>query len=209
MPWLNIPNERSAIFIEPIRPRGGLLGGTGSTGKMSKLQALAAARKKKTEEQKLENQKTGPSLKEINPLTEKEPSGAPLKPLSIRLNGRRDDPLGHRTNGQTQPSTDAVSESGHIMPVQGSTSASSLAAEPPDNEPPAVADPSAFAGTLLGLSCERPAPVPKRQYLLPYMRYMSQTMWTSIADAFSEPSPDDVVLAAQSKGSLLARKVQK
>ncbi len=49
-PWLDIPIERRGeILIEPLYPRGGLLGGSSSqgTGKISKLAALAAARKKK------------------------------------------------------------------------------------------------------------------------------------------------------------------
>src|ERR1700709_1407075 len=52
-PWLNIPPERQTIFLAPLYPRGGLLGGSSDgTPKMSKLQALAAARKKKAQEQK-------------------------------------------------------------------------------------------------------------------------------------------------------------
>lgn len=49
-PWLDIPKERRGeILIEPLYPRGVLLGGSSSqgTGKISKLAALAAARKKK------------------------------------------------------------------------------------------------------------------------------------------------------------------
>lgn len=53
MPWLDVPQHRTTTFLEPIRPRGGLLGGGDGAPKMSKLQALAAARKKKTEEKKL------------------------------------------------------------------------------------------------------------------------------------------------------------
>ncbi|KAG0161118.1 hypothetical protein PDIDSM_8651 [Penicillium digitatum] len=51
-PWLNIPSHRkSEILIEPLYPRLGLLGGAPeSGGKLSKLAALAAARKKKESE---------------------------------------------------------------------------------------------------------------------------------------------------------------
>src|SRR5277367_4143535 len=53
MRWLQIPSERQTIFVEPPCPRGGLLGGSpDAVPKMSKLQALAAARKKKAQEQK-------------------------------------------------------------------------------------------------------------------------------------------------------------
>ena len=49
-PWLQIPqNRRGEILVEPLYPKGGLLGGSSSTSgpKVSKLAALAAARKKK------------------------------------------------------------------------------------------------------------------------------------------------------------------
>lgn len=52
-PWLDIPKERRGeILIEPLYPQGGLLGGSSSQGtvKISKLAALAAARKKKDQE---------------------------------------------------------------------------------------------------------------------------------------------------------------
>ncbi|KAI4097916.1 MAG: hypothetical protein LQ344_000188 [Seirophora lacunosa] len=52
-PWLDVPVDRQGeILIEPLYPRGGLLGGSSSQGgpKVSKLAALAAARKKKENE---------------------------------------------------------------------------------------------------------------------------------------------------------------
>lgn len=53
MPWLNMSNCKRTIFVEPLRPRGGLLGGGDGGAKMSKLQALAALRKKKIADQKV------------------------------------------------------------------------------------------------------------------------------------------------------------
>ena len=52
-PWLNIPPERRGeILVEPLYPRGGLLGGSSTQGggKPSKLAALAASRRKKENE---------------------------------------------------------------------------------------------------------------------------------------------------------------
>ncbi|KAJ5650713.1 Translation elongation/initiation factor/Ribosomal beta-barrel [Penicillium longicatenatum] len=48
-PWLNVPSHRKAdILVEPLYPRMGLLGGAPEAGgKVSKLAALAAARKQK------------------------------------------------------------------------------------------------------------------------------------------------------------------
>ncbi|EER41538.1 elongation factor Tu [Histoplasma capsulatum H143] len=50
-PWLNIPTRRRAdILIEPLYPRLGLLGGAQETsGKVSKLAALAARKRKESE----------------------------------------------------------------------------------------------------------------------------------------------------------------
>ncbi|EEY21837.1 elongation factor 1-alpha [Verticillium alfalfae VaMs.102] len=48
MPWMNVPKHRQAIMVPPVLPVGRLLGG-GEGPKVSKLQALAAARKKKSE----------------------------------------------------------------------------------------------------------------------------------------------------------------
>lgn len=208
MPWLDIPNERRTTFIEPPRPRGGLLGGSASSGKMSKLQALAAARKKKAEEkrsgnQKLEIQKMQSSAIHTTPEPLKEPTKHTSGTLAERLSGRRDiKSLPIHTKAQTRPTSDRTVEDLDTVTAQScisdlSTEDSSLDA--------LIAAPSTLARTLFGPPTIRSAPVPRRQqcYELPYMRFFT----SSVADAFSEPSPDDVVLAAQSKGSLLAKKV--
>ena len=52
-PWFNIPEERRGeILVEPLHRHGGLLGGASSQGdgKPSKLAVLAAARRKKGNE---------------------------------------------------------------------------------------------------------------------------------------------------------------
>lgn len=49
-PWLNVPPHRQALIVEePLLPRGRLLGGAPKEGKMSKLAALAAKRRKDKE----------------------------------------------------------------------------------------------------------------------------------------------------------------
>jgi elongation factor 1 alpha-like protein len=63
-PWLNVPIERQSVFIAPPYLRGGLLGGSSDkTPKISKLQALAAARKKNAQ------RKTGASSDVDQPMT--------------------------------------------------------------------------------------------------------------------------------------------
>ncbi|KAK6850772.1 elongation factor 1-alpha [Apiospora arundinis] len=65
--------------------------------------------------------------------------------------------------------------------------------EEPASEP---AIPSAFAQTLVGSAPAAPKHIPKTSYQLPYMAFTS-----SVSEAFSGPSPDDVVLSAQAKAS--------
>lgn len=210
MPWLNIPHDRRTVFHEPPRLRGGLLGGSSSSGKMSKLQALAAARKKKAEDQKLENQKCQSSVEEIASEVAKRTSKHTPVPLAERLNSRLSAVSVHslpiNTKAQTHYTQDAKAE--RLDTVSGQACPSSLlnTEDIPPVEPLEPATPSAFAQTLLGFPTKSSVPVPpvpRNQYPIPYM-----SLTSSVADAFSEPSPDDVVITAQSKGSLLAKKVQ-
>ncbi|KAI1153723.1 hypothetical protein F4825DRAFT_473749 [Nemania diffusa] len=197
MPWLNIPNERRADFISPSCWCGGLLGGSSSSGKMSKLQALAAARKKKAEEQKLENRKaTLPTNNAIPKMAKEQPKPMTESLVERSSSGRREiRSLPTRTAAKAFPSQEGSTDS--AGPGAAETCIPNLATTAnPSHELLTLATPSAFAQTLLGLSMSRPTPVPRKQYPLPYMSFTS-----SITDAFSEPSPDDVVLAAQSKAS--------
>lgn len=203
MPWLNIPNDRRTIFVEPSRKCGGLLGGSSSLGKMSKLQALAAARKKKAEEQKLENRNTSSGTKKAVPDAAKE-HAAPISGALVERSSSRQDikSLPIHTTAQIYPSQDRATHELNHKAIQTQVSKSPAAVDSLI-EPLALATPSAFAQTLLGSSISSSAPVPRNHYPIPYM-----SLTSSVADAFSEPSPDDVVLTAQSKGSLLAKKVQ-
>ncbi|KAJ2990424.1 hypothetical protein NUW58_g2957 [Xylaria curta] len=202
MPWLNIPNGRRTVFIEPPYPRGGLLGGSSAPGKVSKLQALAAARKKKAEEQKLRLKISQLSMEDAIPERPKESIGH--APRTLVGDG---EPLPLHTNAQAHTTSDETAEDSESVDTEARTSDPSIAADLPLN-PALLAPPSTFAQILCGLSTPRPAPVPRKQYPLPYMSFISSS---ALADAFSEPSPDDVVLAAQSKASnkKLAASIQK
>lgn len=203
MPWLNIPNDRCTIFIEPSRKCGGLLGGSSSSGKMSKLQALAAARKKKAEEQKLENRKMPSETKKVASETAKEHASSMSGALVEKSSSRQDlKSLPIQPTAQIYLSRDRTTHDLNPLTVQTQVSNSSAAIGSPI-EQLELAAPSAFARTLLGSSISSSAPVPRNNYPIPYM-----SLTSSVADAFSEPSPDDVVLTAQSKGSLLAKRVQ-
>ncbi|ETS78074.1 hypothetical protein PFICI_10136 [Pestalotiopsis fici W106-1] len=204
MPWLNTPQDRQASLIEPLRPRGGLLGGSGAQPKMSKLQLLAAERKRKAEEQKAKS--AGGPKGEVSQTTQN------LSKLSLGSK-TRGAPASASTATVSPPAEAAITTATPTIPLKRKTSdlvqldgppakASSPRSEDVQMEeatPVEPAEPSAFAQTLLGsVGSASPAHAPPRTYALPYMAFISSS---SVLDAFSGPSPDDVVLAAQAKAS--------
>jgi elongation factor 1 alpha-like protein len=199
MPWGNIPKHREAILIPPRQLRGGLLGGS---SKMSKLQQLAAARKKKAEEKEAQErvEQTRSQMQDLSvgkPATQENSPlagafGKRLKTSESTAKGRNPLEGGEPTRHGTteQPLADTTNKQG-VMEVD-------LVQEPPLTG----AGPSPFAQTLFG----PPSDSPKRKILeffpLPYTEIAPAAL-----DVFSNPSPDDVVLTAQSKGWLLGRAV--
>ncbi|KAL1859803.1 hypothetical protein Daus18300_009393 [Diaporthe australafricana] len=174
MPWLHVPEEGRTVFIKPPRVRGGgLLGGSSGAPKMSKLQALAAARKKKREEQKAE------------PLQNKHSEVDILWKTSIPSPSS---PLPHCKDSSSFPS-----------PVPQSTSsdfASTLDGSTQDFAPAVEkAPPSAFAQALFKSASETPQPF-QQLYAPPWLAFTTDE---ALKEAFTMPSPDDVVQAAQSQ----------
>jgi elongation factor 1 alpha-like protein len=193
-PWLNIPADRQAIFIPPLYPRVGLLGGSSDGApKVSKLQALAAARKKKAQEQKSSyitgvekpmaglninddsQAGNGPSSNESAPAQKPTSRGFPLR--------KRKDSNPHEKTAKAPPT--------EWEPEQNIP-------ESFDIEPLDQATPSAFASTMFSNPSQPPTSQhPSSIFTLPY----SATTAQITTDPFAGPSPDDVVIAAQSKGS--------
>ncbi|KAI1493889.1 hypothetical protein F5X96DRAFT_676780 [Biscogniauxia mediterranea] len=212
MPWQGIPKQRETVFIEPVRPRGGLLGGAGAPGKMSKLQALAAARKKKADEQKSDEnlvQKTAQEMARLSlPRTSPDSVKPGVKSSTMAIgSGSSSVPQGLDGVAEekpTEPNRSRLREKqSHTQsPSQDHGTDIAATAQSVDIEFQSVvgyaepAAPSAFAQALLGPAHISTSSGPRNQYLFPYMSYTS-----SVADAFSEPSPDDLVLTAQSKAS--------
>ncbi|KAI1805349.1 P-loop containing nucleoside triphosphate hydrolase protein [Daldinia bambusicola] len=202
MPWLNIPKHRETTFIMPSQPRGGLLGGASPTGKVSKLQALAAARKKKAEEKKSDEKQPQDTTRNLSRL-----STTSVQPESTKENLRPASEIRRETAGL--PGTNVAktmedklqSEPERIGPGPTHSPEPGLA----ESLPTAVsfetaaaataATPSPFARALLG-SIKPSITSPPKTYPFPYINLTS-----SVTDAFSAPSPDDVVLAAQSQAS--------
>lgn len=210
-PWLEVPPERlSNILVQPMHPRGGLLGGSSSGAKpQSKLAQLAAARKKAAEEKKAAEQGTvnglGPAaqdetagsnalLDRLSSLKRPAPAGSEGQPatktLPIRTYPKREKPT------EPEPAPEPKQEAGPEKPVEPEKPRGPTAKE-------LTAAPSVFARTMLGAFADPPAHRRPSQattedislFTLPYPGVSDQTN-----DPFAGPSPDDVVIKAQSKG---------
>lgn len=205
-----------AVMVGPTLPRGGLLGGGDPIPKMSKLQALAAARKKKTDDKKVDD-KIGEAQKKVSRLSISDGSGkenlsSELNPASKRQ--KVVDKPTRSTSSQIQP----IHLRHKLEPVDGNDDSSptdidesdtttnrtflAKSSGPSNKEHPvsAAAVPSAFARTLFGSG-----PIPNtsvsQTFSLPYTRSPAFH-----AEVFAKPSPDDIVLAAQAQGSGFTRK---
>lgn len=147
---------------------------------MSKLQALAAARKKKTQEKSDTGVEKPMAGLNINEDTEKPASrGFPLR--------KRKDSNEHQKVPKASP-----------LPKEPEPST------PPPEEPPQQAEPSAFANTMFSSPSQPPRQPSENVFTLPYTA--SSSAAASAANPFLGPSPDDIVIAAQSKGSGLSIK---
>lgn len=186
MPWYNTPSERHAIMSAPSAPRGGLLGGAADEApKLSKLQALAAARKKKAQEQKpndsgIEKPMAGLKLREVgatgNTTIDERVSQKPMS-RGFPLRKRKD------SNPHKAPTAPPPERKPEITPTESEVSGVEQAA------------PSAFASTMFGSVPQTQTHHSSSVFTLPY-----NAVGTSVnIDPFSGPSPDDVVIAAQSQ----------
>jgi len=207
MPWRQVPQDRRAVFIEPNLPRGGLLGGSPGAAppKMSKLQAMAAARKKKAEEQK-----RGSSLEA--PLSELELGGSPNNPDTPNTSSSRSQqnmPQDTQMSSVPQSQQDKLQakkrknsgpheKTAHISERPWTTQLP----EQRSPSPPLLAAPSAFANAMFSNRPIKPTQPPGAVFTLPYVR----DAIVESTNAFTEPSPDDLVLAAQAKGSTISAK---
>lgn len=205
LPWGNIPPERQAVLIPPPQLPGGLLGGSGAPPKMSKLQQLAAARKKKAEEQKSTSEDVEQTQVKMTELTVHDNQASKENRPLAGLFGKRVKTSETTAQGRI-PLTMAEPTRPEIPQAQAPEVTPSLQQEhvQPEPEPvvaPPKAEPSAFASTLFGPSSDSLKRKPREVFSLPYMAISSYT-----PEAFGKPSPDDVVLAAQAKGSLTGKK---
>lgn len=195
-PWLGVSPDRQSVLVGPPVV-GGLLGGS---GKPSKLQALAAARKSKKAGEKKEPESSATSSSQSTPA---EASPVPKKDsirLDIRIPSKRSPraELEGERGDKSLLGRDTTEENAEAhSTLKPEVKPASQEHSPPDAAPcimPRATMPSPFASTLFGSSSDtKPTP---ESYPLPYTAVPSFS-----AKPFLQPSPDDVVLAAQSQGS--------
>jgi elongation factor 1 alpha-like protein len=224
-PWLNVPAHRKAdILVEPLYPRLGLLGGAPeSGGKMSKLAALAAARKKK-EGQKTETPPEGPSTPqpERSEGPSLKPSGTPLS-LSERLAASKLSKASETNGGlrrlgkpgasaplpaRQQPAPEASKPPPPSLPEPTKQEEPEKEPEPQQPTPNIRASPSTFASVILGNAAGPTMAEPS--HVNSNNVDLLQIYGQDHAEPFDfvAPSPDDVVMNAQStaKGLAIRRK---
>lgn len=202
MPWLNIPRHRETVFVPPPRLPGGLLGGSDGP-KLSKLQALAAARKKKAETAKKSDDQEERTQKRMSRLSISDAQEDKPKSGSIFLAKRQklaaESPSAAPTATiQTLPEESTM----HLdTPVAADTCQDVKSGEKEDNDEPIPRlQPSSFADVLCGLSASSAAGRAPPSMALPYT---ASALFNPAA--FDGPSPDDVVFAAQAKGSRMSK----
>lgn len=215
-PWLNIPKDRRGeILIEPLYPPGRLLGGALPQGKVSKIAALAAARKEKGNDtpksipqrsttsvallDKLSGRMSSTASKDpalsVSETVLPESTGEDLgAPVDVRQSQKREWEI-----SDPQPEVERLVKAPRLLPTSFNPS---LPVPVPVPTVAPVATPSEFAKTLFGDSDfwqKRPS-VASFQ---PYYTIPQDPQFTNY-DGFAGPSPDDIVLKAQnSKGNLL------
>ncbi|KAL2374809.1 hypothetical protein RJ035_000152 [Blastomyces gilchristii] len=227
-PWLDIPAHRKAdILVEHLYPRLGLLGGAQETsGKVSKLAALAA-RKRKDNEKKAaaaadseassmvsDDQRKSP-ISLLDRLTVGGKSQGTLSARTARLPLRSGKGALNRSPKQplpTSPDLPGMLESAtppDALPNGKRKAAPALSADSTEREeerpsklPNLRAEPSAFAMVLVGArevgGGEDHDDVPIRKPISHNIDVM-RFFGQSLINAFdfSEPSPDDVVMKAR------------
>jgi elongation factor 1 alpha-like protein len=226
MPWLNIPEQRRAVIvIEPLYPRGGLLGGASNQAapKMSKLAALAAARKRKETEKAV-----GEDSKSVNN------SVALLDKLRIKEVNAQDEQLETKTTDhpdsrkkckvegiETATQTQSLPKANRKYPKKTQKPPTpppppepeddKMSDDEPPEEPPPLAAPSAFASALFGPPTGASNPVANATPFLAARfgpNYGSDVQSANF-NPFAGPSPDDIVASAQASSKGLKKQSRK
>ena len=200
-PWLHIPEDRRGdILIEPLYPRGRLLGGSSKPdgGPKSKLAALAAARKKKENQGAEVGQSITSSVALLDKLSgnprQVKPDGAPNSSSSKPLRAITEQTVKEQPRKYSRRKSKGLESPQVDQPAKNTSQEPSSLASPEIERTPEItptADPSVFARTIFGapaLSQHHEVHTSDRYVLGPDIRAEFD---------FAGPSPDDVVTRAQ------------
>ena len=217
-PWLNVPSHRkTCIIAESIYPRLGLLGGASS-----KLAALAAARRKKEQEKLVESEsrlgtsaeaeleKAKKTERKSSPLSLEErlstPVKQPQKPTGDVRGLESSSPLPGASpdSKEAQKGSNQSEHQGGVELKEYSTKANRGQKEQQTARDNIRAEPSTFAMIIVG-EASRPTKTEPSRIGSQNVDLM-QVYGQDLAEAFdfAGPSPDDVVLKAQSSAKGLA-----
>ncbi|CAF9916930.1 Hsp70 suppressor, GTPase facilitates ribosomal subunit dissociation [Imshaugia aleurites] len=200
-PWLNIPGDRHGdILIEPLYPRGGLLGGSSKSdgAPKSKLAALAAARKQKEIQKAEDGQNATNSAALLDKLIGKprqlKPDGAPISSSGTPLSAITEQTVKEQPRKYPRRKSKRLESPEDDQPAKKTSQKLSCSASPEIEKPPEIiptAGPSVFAQIIFG------APAGSQQHeVYTSDRYMLRPDTYTEFD-FAGPSPDDVVTKAQ------------
>ncbi len=208
-PWLMVPlQRRGEILFEPLYPRMHLLGGssTAAEGKVSKLAALAAARKKKETDKAsgVASKQQSSSVALLDKLSSrgktdaKDENRSSAAPSSANKHIETDieDDIPRQT--RKYPARKQKSPSPPLeVPREISEPVESTTQQVPK---PSIlqAAPSIFAKIMLG--DQATGPCPGRLHTVFKLPYTTDPNFTE-SRAFTGPSPDDMVTNAQAKGA--------
>lgn len=207
-PWLKIPHERRGeILIEPLYPQGRLLGGSSSSGepKVSKLAALAAARRKKENEQTGCRPSSHSSVTLLDKLSKKPQNETHRDAKELHnLEETKPDNTGTRSYRNINRRNKSPPKSITILEESNATSKATATQE--ERQPSYIvpaASPSPFAKIMLGVLQDTTSSSFVSLGVVD-LNFPDLTQTNSSSNAFAGPSPDDVVTNAQnsSKGSL-------
>lgn len=205
MPWGNIPEDRRTIFTPvDVLPRGRLLGGA---PKMSKLATLAAAKKKAAEEKRQASDSQDGAMGSSSAVSL-------LDRLVTKKDSLADDSASSQSNSLPTSKLAFRRKPAVEKEIKAVTELSVEDIAPPKPKQNLRASPSSFAEALLGTqdtsslggvslqdSIEQPPAKSNQSMLSSFgLPYATNEIFTA-ADPFSKPSPDDVVLSAQSKAT--------
>ena len=224
-PWLHVPYERRGeILVEPLYPRGRLLGGSPAQDgpKPSKLAVLAAARKKKENNkqsdyadqesktsaaprEKPRNTLGGEKASESHP-HDKFPSSSDALPQFQTESVNQSRKYPKRRRG----SSDVIPPDSKVLENQESPANTDNSVQETTGPPIPTAKPSMFATTMFA------SPRTSHPSLIDSFQSLNLSLPTvpitnTKANPFAGPSPDDKVIKAQNtpKGSVRKAEARK